>query len=998
MSENVGEIDLRLILNSKQFDSQLKNVSGLADNASTQISSYLNKIGKAVAAAFSVTKIVQFSKECLKAAFETQNAWIGLNSILTGQGKSFNNAKAFINDYIKDGLVPLNNAIAAYKNLTLRGYNSDQIEKTMNALKNSATFARQSTYSLGEAVQTATEGLKNENSVVVDNAGVTKNVAKMWEDYAKSIGKTTNNLTQEEKIQAEVNGILEETKFQSKDASIYASTYSGKIAQLNSGFQNLKIAVGNFIQPIAKLFIPIITSAVNAVTRLFNALAGLLSLFGLKADSVETVSSGIEGIASGAENAANAVDGIGDSAAKASKKIKKALAGFDEIHTLNLSDDSDSSGSGSSGGGAGSSGIGDSVSSLDFSSDIKQDSSALDGIIGKAKELFGIFKEGFQISFGDTNFDGIFGHLNNLKDNLINIWTDTDVVNSMKQWVDTLLYSLGQVTGGVSRIAINVAEGFIGSIDKYISQNIDRIKTHICKMFDISSEDMALTGNLWEALGKISDVFSSDSAKQLGANIIAMFANPLMSAKENISKFAVDLRKIFVQPIVDNVDKIKLTLSNLLSYWERVTGTMSEALSYMGDKWTEIYDNSISPLMESLKVGFSDTFGKLLDVYNTYIAPFMDNVASGIQSLWEEHLKPYFDQVSLLWQSVVDAITVFWENILKPLVDWIIENVIPAVVPVLETIWNTVKEVFGDIIDAISGIIQAIRGIIDFIVGVFTGDWDKAWGGIKDIFAGIWNAISNILESIIDGIKGAIKTFVVAIYESIKLYLKSIHDYWNNIWTRVKESVIGIWNGMKTSISNAVTNIKDKIVNTFQTAYDKIKSIFSGIATFFTGIWDKIKNTFSDLGTKIGDSISGAVKAGINGLLGMVSNTVNGFINLLNGAIGVINAIPGVSINPLNPINIPMLAGGGYVKANTPQLAVVGDNKKEGEIISPESKIYEQTYAAARDAYKSVNSDKGGDVVVNVYLDNEMVERKRYKKQELINLATNGRGVMPNEI
>lgn len=33
----------------------------------------------------------------------------------------------------------------------------------------------------------ATEGLKNENSILVDNAGVTKNVAKMREEYAKKI-------------------------------------------------------------------------------------------------------------------------------------------------------------------------------------------------------------------------------------------------------------------------------------------------------------------------------------------------------------------------------------------------------------------------------------------------------------------------------------------------------------------------------------------------------------------------------------------------------------------------------------------------------------------------------------------------------------------------------------------------------------------------------------------------------------------------------------------
>ena len=158
MSTNVGEIDLSLVLNSDKFSSQLNNVDKQANMASTRITSSLGKIGKAVMAAFSVAAVVKFGKECLNVATETTNAWIGLNSILTGQGKSFNRAKSFIEDYISDGLVPLNNAVTAYKNLTLRGYNEDQIQKTMTALKNSATFARQSTYSLGDAVSLATEG------------------------------------------------------------------------------------------------------------------------------------------------------------------------------------------------------------------------------------------------------------------------------------------------------------------------------------------------------------------------------------------------------------------------------------------------------------------------------------------------------------------------------------------------------------------------------------------------------------------------------------------------------------------------------------------------------------------------------------------------------------------------------------------------------------------------------------------------------------------------
>ena len=693
MSQNVGEIDLSLILNSDKFSSQLKNIEGQANQASSKISGALKGIGKAALAAFSVAAITKFGKACVDVATETSNAWIGLNSILTGQGRSFSQAQKFIQDYVSDGLVPLNNAVGAYKNLALRGYSSDQIQKTMTALKNSATFARQSTYSLGDAVQTATEGLKNENSVVVDNAGVTKNVAKMWEDYAKSIGKTTNQLTQAEKIEAEVNGILEETKFQSNDAAIYANTYAGKLAQLNSAFTNMKVAIGNVIQPIAKLFIPMITAAANAVTKLFTAIAGLMSMFGLKADSVETVSKGLGGMAESADKASDAVKGVGDNAGKTAKKAKKAaqqLAGFDEMNKLSDTSDS-SSGSGSGGAGGGASALSD---ALDVTTNIQQDTSAFDGMLDKVKELASIFKEGFNISFGDTNFDGIIGHLQGIKESIIDIWTDPDVLNSAGQWVDTMLFSLGQAVGAVARIGVNIVEGLLGSIDKYLSQNIDRIKTHICKMFDISSEDMALTGNLWQALGEISDVFSGDTAKQIGADIIAMFANPFMSVQEFCAKFVKDIKGVLFQPIIDNAEKIKTTFENVLEPIQTVTGTLAEAMTYVGDKWNEVYDTYISPFMESLKTGLSDTFSKFLDVYNEYVVPFLDNVANGINTLWTEHLKPLVDKFGELIGSVINALKVLWENWIKPIVDWIIQNVLPKLVPVFEGLWNTIKNIF----------------------------------------------------------------------------------------------------------------------------------------------------------------------------------------------------------------------------------------------------------------------------------------------------------------
>lgn len=978
MSTNVGEIDLSLILNSDKFNSQLKNVDSQANTASSKISSTLSKIGKAVAVAFSVTAIVKFGKECLNVATETSNAWIGLNSILTGQGKSFEQAKSFINDYISDGLVPLNNAVTAYKNLAARGYSSEQIEKTMTALKNSATFGRQSTYSLGEAVQTASEGLKNENSILVDNAGVTKNVAKMWEDYAKSIGKTTNQLTQQEKIQAEVNGILEETKFQSNDAAVYTSTYSGKLAMLSQAFTNMKTAIGNVIQPIAKLFIPIITSAVNAVTRLFTALSGVMSLFGLQADSVETVSNGIGDIATNAEDASSAISGAGDSAKKTAKQLNN-LASFDNLNVLPQQNDTSSGSGGGSTGGA--SGLTD---SLDVTSTVKEDTTAFNGLIDRVKELANIFKSGFNMSFGDRNFDGILSHLNNIKETIIEIWTDPEVTSSANNWVNTLSYALGQAVGSVARIGTNIAEAFVGSVDKYLSQNVERIKSFITNMFNISSKDIALTGNLWQALGEISDVFKGDTAKQIGADIIAMFSNPFMSVIEICTKFVTDLKAVFIQPIIDNTDRIKQTFENLLQPIQTVTGTLAEAFTYVGDKWNEIYDAHIKPLMDSLKTGLSDTFGKFLDVYNQYVVPVLDNIANKFNELWNTHLKPFVDNVAALVGSIADAITALWNNVLKPVIDWIIANVIPVLTPIIETIWNTVLTVFGSIADTIGGIIQTLRGLIDFVVGIFTGDWNKAWEGIKTFFTGIWNAIKGIVTTVWNAIKGVIETVINTIKAIITTVFNAIKTVISNIFNGIKNTVSNIWNGIKNSISNAVSSIKNGIVNNFQTAYNKITSIFRNIGSFFSGIWNNIKNTFSALGTKIGDAISGAVKSGINGVLGMIENIVNKFVNMINGAIDVINAIPGVNIGKLNRLNIPRLAEGGYVKANTPQLAMIGDNKHQGEVVAPEDKMLEMILTALKlfkDQDPKDNPNQGQTITIN--FNGTMAQLVRVLKPEL---------------
>ena len=64
--------------------------------------------------------------------------------------------------------------------------------------------------------------------------------------------------------------------------------------------------------------------------------------------------------------------------------------------------------------------------------------------------------------------------------------------------------------------------------------------------------------------------------------------------------------------------------------------------------------------------------------------------------------------------------------------------------------FDVVANAITGIVDLITGVIQVLTGLIDFIVGVFTGDWEKAWEGCKGIFKGIINSISSILEGFIN--------------------------------------------------------------------------------------------------------------------------------------------------------------------------------------------------------------------------------------------------------
>lgn len=187
--------------------------------------------------------------QAIQATNQAERSSMALAVTARYTGESLQETTAAAQELAKDGFMSVAQASQALQNLLSRGYGLEQSVQMMERLKDAAAFNRQSHLDLGEAVVGATEGLKNENSMLVDNAGVTKNVSVMHKEYAAQLGKSVDALTQAEKRVAEYNGIMKETEGQVGNAERMANTFQGAQARLNQELFNSKAALGQALVP-----------------------------------------------------------------------------------------------------------------------------------------------------------------------------------------------------------------------------------------------------------------------------------------------------------------------------------------------------------------------------------------------------------------------------------------------------------------------------------------------------------------------------------------------------------------------------------------------------------------------------------------------------------------------------------------------------------------------------------------------------------------------------
>ena len=217
-----------------------------------------------VAGTVATGSIVFGMKEAIKASNSMENALIGLSTVAGAFKEDVNDARQAAVDLAADGLLSVNEAAEGLKNLLPRLGLERSIE-LMNGFKDTAAFNRQGTLGFGQAIVGATQGIKNMNSIMVDNAGITKNLSIILKEQGfemqdlddKTLGVAASN--------ALYNGLLKEMEIFSGDAAKASETLAGKQAKLSVQIFNTKAAIGKALAPALAQLLTVITPIIEKV-------------------------------------------------------------------------------------------------------------------------------------------------------------------------------------------------------------------------------------------------------------------------------------------------------------------------------------------------------------------------------------------------------------------------------------------------------------------------------------------------------------------------------------------------------------------------------------------------------------------------------------------------------------------------------------------------------------------------------------------------------------
>lgn len=709
MAENsVGRINLDLGLNYKTFN---KELSGVAKTTESMVASAFKKTSLLFGTLFSAKKLFDFGKGAIEIGSN-------LTEVQNVVDVTFKEMSEDVNQFAKSALTNFGLSELSAKKFTstmgamlksakITGKPLVEMSKSITAL--SADMA--SFYNLDNetAFNKLRAGISGETEPL-KQLGINMSVANMEAfALAQGIKKSYQEMSQAEQMILRYNYLLDVTKDAQGDFSRNINTWANQTKVLAEQWNAFKGTMGqgfiNILLPVVR-WLNVVIQKIQIAAQYFKAFTEML--FGVAQETESTATS--------VASVADATDDVGKSVKKAGKAVKGSLAPFDQLNIItektaeSLDDITDGM---VDTGGIAAMDLG-SLSSPSFDVDpaiIEPFKQKLESLRDVAVEVGAFFKESFGPPIRAA-FEMLTPTILGWKQALVESFSDfSSLGEPIKNWF------VNDLTPTLQEYILYIANIFNGLLDTAL----------------------LVFNGIKDAAFPVLSWFATN-----GLPLITSFTRGSMKVFGSL----FDNTKIIFDKIVKDVVNPSLkTLSNI------TVDSLGIVETFWYDWGTRIVDK--------VTVFFDTVRDLVIEWWEAFLKPIVDNSLKQLSWLWDNHLKGLINQIFTFVGQLASAALDIYNQFIAPITKWLIGQLGPIFANVINSAIDVISTLLGTVADVCSGILKALGGVVEFIAGVFTGDWKKAWEGVKDIFKGIFDSVVGIFKGainlIIDGLNSMIR-------------------------------------------------------------------------------------------------------------------------------------------------------------------------------------------------------------------------------------------------
>lgn len=491
-----------------------------------------------------------------------------------------------------------------------------------------------------------------------------------------------------------------------------ANTPAGRLQQLSNTFGDIKEKFGEAYVNLKSLLVPVLNQVAGVLAQIANYAVQATQALG------DIFGISLDNSLAYKDNIMSAVDAQEDltSAVEDTEKAQKgSLAAFDKLNTIS-SDKSDNKAASAA------------TATVSPSVKTKESENKISKFAKKVKDIFEKLRSWVNDNFGDT-FRGIW---NGLKEEGAELW------NTLKR-----------IFGDIKALGAPLLEYFNTYFVPFLQATFQTVGTILVGLFDTFNK---VFSDIWDIV--IYPYLQTYIT--IGLPMLTEFATEAMKTLEVFFTYT----KLGFDTMWEDV--AKPVLSFIMKIWQDLMLVFKK----FWDKYGAVI---FAKLREAIK-NAGEVFQK---AWETIFKPLFDKYMEKVDELWDKHMKPFVDNLLEFVGEWVQAALDIYNGFIAPVVKWMVEEFGPPLMKTLGTIIDMVVSVVGNIWDAASGIIEALTGVVKFVAGVFTGDWERAWDGIKDIFKGVWDSFVSIVKIPLNLLIGELNLFL----NGLEQIFNKIADY-----------------------------------------------------------------------------------------------------------------------------------------------------------------------------------------------------------------------------